>query len=242
MRASGSGAKGMDLSSGNLSLFAAGPVRRENEVDKSFGGAEIVQRIEETIKLRGREDGGKVFFADEGVAQIALFRLSAAAGDTDAAINSLAAEFFAEEHADGFGEDEAVSEVGIAAHPVRINSEGRSDVSEMTQAAGGIDDVLTGRAPVHIASGLQIFPGNAGGEFFYERNRRISSGCRGMGQGRKVHQLGATVGGDCVRSRRGNYAGARFGASERRFEIEHGLNRSLAGINPLNGRRTEQFV
>ena len=88
---------------------------------------------------------------------------------------------------------------------------------------GGIDRVLAGGTPVHIARGIGVSPGDAGGECLDEGDGEVAGARRRLGQISKIERL--CFAGFLNRAWRacGDDADCRLGARERGFEIEHVL-------------------
>jgi len=94
------------------------------------------------------------------------------------------------------------------------------------QDKSGVDDVLTGGAPVDEARGVGILFGDELGELFDKGNCKISGGGNGGGEFRKVEECGATICGDDRRGVARDDAGLGVSAGEGGFEIEHELDGS----------------
>ena len=99
----------------------------------------------------------------------------------------------------------------------------RIDGGAQSQHGGGVDHVLAGGAPMHIARGLGVGPGDLGGERLDEGDGEIAGARRGLGQCRKIERFGLAGLRDRARRARGDDAGCRLGARQRCFEIEHVL-------------------
>ncbi len=100
----------------------------------------------------------------------------------------------------------------------------RIDGGAQGQHGGGIDHVLAGGAPMHIARGLGVGLGDIGGERLDQRDREIAGPRRGLAparQDRTTSALQAAAIGAAALS--GMTPVSRFGARQRCFEIEHVL-------------------
>ncbi len=90
----------------------------------------------------------------------------------------------------------------------------------------GVDDVLTGGAPVNEARGVGILFGDDLSELFDKRNCKISGGGNSGGEFGEVEECGAAICGDYGCSGGRDDAGFGFSAGEGGFEIEHELDGS----------------
>ncbi len=64
--------------------------------------------------------------------------------------------------------------------------EQRVDAGAQAEHGGGVDHVLAGRAPMHVARGVGIHLGDIGGQRLDEGDREIAGPGRGLGQGGEV--------------------------------------------------------
>ena len=62
----------------------------------------------------------------------------------------------------------------------------RVDGGAQGQHCGGIDHVLAGGAPMHIARGIGVGLGDRGGQRLDQRDREIAGPRRGLGQGGQI--------------------------------------------------------
>ncbi len=60
------------------------------------------------------------------------------------------------------------------------------DARAKGEHGGGVDHVLAGGAPVHIARGVRVSPGDVGGQRLDEGDGEIAGPRRGLGEGGKV--------------------------------------------------------
>jgi len=87
---------------------------------------------------------------------------------------------------------------------------------------GGIDHVLAGGAPVHIARRIDVGLGDIGGERLDEGDREIAGARRGLGQGGKVNGWPCRTS-RLYRQHLRDDAGCRLGARKCGFKIKHVL-------------------
>ena len=91
------------------------------------------------------------------------------------------------------------------------------------QHGGGIDHVLAGGAPVHIARRIGASPGDLGGECLDKRDREVTGARCRLGQCAEVERTGFAGFRNRIGRARGDDAICRLGARERGFKIEHVL-------------------
>ena len=87
----------------------------------------------------------------------------------------------------------------------------------------GIDHVLAGGAPMHVACSLGIGLGDIGGERLDQRDGQVAGTGRGFGQCCEVELLRAAGGTDRACCGLWNHPGGGLGARQRRLEIQHVL-------------------
>ena len=104
----------------------------------------------------------------------------------------------------------------------------------------GVDDVLAGRAPVHVARRARIGLGDLGGERIDQRDGDIAGGGGRFAQRRDVVAFGARRLGDRVDGARRNDADLRLGARQRDLEIEHALQARAIVERRAHGRARDQ--
>ena len=105
----------------------------------------------------------------------------------------------------------------------------------------GVDDVLAGRAPVHVAPRGRMRRRDARRELRDQRNREIARIARRGRHPREIEIVGAAATADRVGGVERNDADGRFGARERRLEVEHPLNAHAVGKSlPHRIRREEE--
>ena len=110
------------------------------------------------------------------------------------------------------------------------------------QHEAGVDRVLAGGAPVDEAGRLRVVRGDLGLELVDERDRQVA-GLRGsLRQGLGVEELGAALRGDGRGGAGGDHARLRFGARQRRLEVQHALEPRAVGEHLFEGVPAEQRV
>ena len=121
---------------------------------------------------------------------------------------------------------------------VEIGDE-RVDRGAQFEHQRGVDDVLAGRAPVHVARGLGIGLGDLGGERLDQRDRDVAGGDRRFAERGEVVALGAAGGRDRIDRRGRDDADRRLGARQRHLEIEHALQPRAIIEDRTHGRARE---
>ena len=111
----------------------------------------------------------------------------------------------------------------------------RIDRRAQGQHCRGIDDVLAGGAPVHIARGIGVGPGDIGGERLDEGDCEIAGAGRRVGEGGEIERRGPAGVLDRARRGRGDDPGSRLGARKRGFKIEHVLQIGHVVANRAHG-------
>jgi hypothetical protein len=99
----------------------------------------------------------------------------------------------------------------------------RVDGGAQGQHAGGIDHVLAGGAPMHMARGIRVGLGDLSGERLDQGDREIAGTCRGLGQISEIERACLAGFRDRARCVCGYDAGRRLGARKRCFKIQHVL-------------------
>ena len=100
----------------------------------------------------------------------------------------------------------------------------RVDRGAKFEHLGGVDDVLGGGAPVHIAGGCGIGLGDFGGERLDQRARDVAGADSLLAEPSEVVAVGRAGRGNRIDRRGRNDTDGRLGAGERHFEIEHALH------------------
>jgi hypothetical protein len=114
----------------------------------------------------------------------------------------------------------------------------RIDARAQSQHGGGIDHVLAGGAPMHIARSLTICLGDVSGQRLDEGDREIAGTRRGLCQSDKVERAGVAGSRDRASGARWNHARRRLGAREGCFKIEHVLQtRQIVADDAHGGAR-----
>ena len=105
----------------------------------------------------------------------------------------------------------------------------------------GVDDVLAGRPPMHVARGRCIGLGDLGGERIDQRNGDVAGGHGFFAQRLKVVALRLGGIGDLVGGERWNDADGGLCACERDLEIEHALQpRAIVEDGAHGGTRDQR--
>ena len=116
----------------------------------------------------------------------------------------------------------------------------RVDRGAQGQHGRGVDHVLAGGAPVHIARGVRVGLCDGSGKRLHQRDCEIAASRRGLGQRRDIKRLGPAG----LRDRRcracRNHTCRRLGARERRLEIEHVLQIGRIVADRAHGGAGEQ--
>jgi hypothetical protein len=109
---------------------------------------------------------------------------------------------------------------------VEICDEGVDPFAQLEDQCG-IDHVLAGRAPMHIAGSLLVGLGDFSGQHLHQRDGNVTAGHRILGDLAEIEPLGAAGIGNRRDSLGGNDAGRGFRPRQRRFEVEHPLQPRL---------------
>ena len=105
-----------------------------------------------------------------------------------------------------------------------------------------IHGVLAGRAPMHKARGLGIAGRDLRRQRPHQGNRRVAGLRRRRGQRVEVELLGAAALADRRGGGVGEQARTRFGARQRRLEVEHRLHPAVIGEDGAHRLGREQRV
>ena len=97
------------------------------------------------------------------------------------------------------------------------------DARAQAQHPCGIDHVLAGRAPMHIARGLRVGFRDMGGQRFDQGNGEVARTRRGLGQASEIEGFGPAGLCDGLGRALRNHARRGLGVRQRRLEIEHML-------------------
>src|SRR5581483_2305975 len=127
------------------------------------------------------------------------------------------------------------------AEPFEFGGDEAQGVAQLQNQAS-IDGVLAGSSPVHVAGGVLVLFADEFGELPNHGDGEVAGIDGAAGENVEVEELGAAMTGNCARGGGGNDSCARFGAGERRFEIEHALEAAGVGEEFVNGFPAEEWV
>ena len=106
----------------------------------------------------------------------------------------------------------------------------------------GIDDVLAGGAPMHVARGVFIMLRDSGSQLLDQRDRQVACAGRGIAERFQVQRR---LGAHCANRRNGfgrNHAKRAFGLGERSLHIEHRAHGGCIGPHRQHGWRGESAI
>ena len=104
----------------------------------------------------------------------------------------------------------------------------------------GVDDVLAGRAPMHVAGGIGIDLGDFVGQRFHQRYRHVAGLHRLFGERREIVAVGLACFGDRIGGGRRNDADSGFGAHQSSLDVEHALQPGAVVDDKPHRRAGEQ--